>query len=100
MGEVHVVFDTPGSMCETQKELEQNRRDSTADKGKNHSCIQILSATAVPHKWRALLACRKWKQCLTQYLATEMLTLVQTLLFKYTNICCNRRGCAVSDMQW
>ena len=27
--EVHVVFDTPGSMCETPKELKQKRRDST-----------------------------------------------------------------------
>ena len=89
--EVHVVFHTPGSMCETPKELQQKRRDSTADKGENHSCIQILSATAVPHKWRALLAYRKCKQCLTKYLATEMLALVQKLLSSTQTFICNTR---------
>ena len=38
-------------------------------------------------KWRALLACGKCKQCLTQYLGHEMLTLVQQLLSSTRHLC-------------
>lgn len=60
--EVHVVYDSPGSMARTPKEVEQRRWDSIV--GKQHdiqSCIQISSTTAVPNKWRDLMACRKCK---------------------------------------
>ena len=76
--EVHVVFDSPGSMRESPKELEQRRRDSNADD--THKCTEISSTSAVPNKWRGLLGCRKCKQLLTQYLAQEMLSLAPNIL--------------------
>ncbi len=36
--EVHVVFDSPGSMRESSKELEQRRRDSSVHG--SHQCAQ------------------------------------------------------------
>ena len=80
--EVHLVFDTPGSMMQTPKELEKRRRDK-GDTGKladTHECTQITSSGGIPAKWRALLACRKCKQCLTVYLAQEMLELAPNIL--------------------
>ena len=65
------------------KELEQKRRGSTAAKGENRSCIQIHSTTTVSHKWCALFACRKCKQCLTHYLAKEMITLALEFACKH-----------------
>ena len=73
--EVHVIFDSPGSMRETPKELEQRRRDSSVEHCENHECVHLSSTTEIPSKWRALLACRKCKQCLTRYLGHEMLKL-------------------------
>ena len=88
--EVHVVFDSPGSMAETPKELEQKRRDSIVDEQTgSHSCIEIISTTPVPTKWRALLACRKCKHTLTHYLGKEMLLLVQNILSSMQTFVCN-----------
>ena len=71
-----MVFDTPGSMTQTPKELEKQRRDK-GDTGKladTHECTHITSSGGIPAKWRALLACRKCKQCLTVYFALELAT--------------------------
>lgn len=89
MQEVHVVFDTPGLMKETPKELEQKRRDSVVLKGDKHSCIQMSSTTTVPQNWRALLACRTCKWYLTQYLGEEFLVLVQHHLSSRQTFICN-----------
>ena len=37
--EVRVVFDTPGSMPETPKDLEKKQRDKNADKGENQEAM-------------------------------------------------------------
>ena len=87
--EVHVIFDSPGSMRETPKELEQRRRDSSVEHCENHECVHLSSTTEIPSKWRALLACRKCKQCLTRYLGHEMLKLVQQLLSSTQSFVCN-----------
>lgn len=86
--EVHVVFDSPGSMSQTPKELEQKRRDTCNNKlCDTHTCIQFTSTTAIPSKWRDLLACRKCKQCLTNYLVLKLAQLIlrNTQLFA-TNV--------------
>ena len=78
---VHVVFDTPGSMPETPKELEKRRRDEeVTGKVYAHECNEIQSSGGIPTKWRSVLACRKCKQCLTVYLAQEMLELAPHML--------------------
>ena len=87
--EVHVIFDSPGSMRETPKELEQRRRDSSVEHCENHERVHLSSTTEIPSKWRALLACRKCKQCLTRYLGHEMLKLVQQLLSSTQSFVCN-----------
>lgn len=79
--EVHVVFDSPGSMSETPKELEKKRRDK--DKViEAHKCNQLTSSGSLPTKWRSLLECRKCKQNLTVFLAQaqEMLKLAPNIL--------------------
>lgn len=76
--EVHVIFDSPGSMKETPKEIEQRRRDSS-EKG-SHECTPIASTSAPPSNWRNLLGCRRCNQALTQYLADEMLKLAVQVL--------------------
>ena len=66
--EVHVVFDTPGSMPETAKELEKRRRDKElTGKVDAQECNEIQSSGGIPTKWRSVLACCKCKQCLTVY---------------------------------
>ena len=88
--EVHVVFDSPGSMPETPKELEQKRRDNSAEKtSSSHDCTEINSTTVIPTNWRALLGCRKCKKNLTKYVAEEMLSLIPTILNGNQTLTCN-----------
>ena len=64
--EVHVVFDNPGSMPETPKEIEQARRDAHSSSSPiDHTCTEIHHQTDVPNKWRNLLGCRSCKRSLT-----------------------------------
>ena len=87
--EVHVVFDTPGLMCETPKELEKKRRDNAALTGRKHSCTKMSSTTTVPQSWRSFLACRTCKKYLTYYLGEEFLVIVQKHLSSTQTLICN-----------
>ena len=73
--EVHVVFDNPGGLAETPKEIEQKRRDAASAESMDHKCTTFHSGTEVPKNWRALLACRRCKSALTSYLAEQFLEL-------------------------
>ena len=73
--EIHVVFDNPGSLPETPKEVEHIRRDQGKTVEDNHECVTFESASPTPKKWRSIIGCRKCKKCLTAYIASEMLTL-------------------------
>ena len=78
---VQVVFDTPGSLPETPKELEQRRRDKgAADTSHHHSCTHFTSDSSVPFQWRSIISCRTCKEKLTSYLADEMLLLIEQIL--------------------
>jgi len=48
--EVHVVFDCPGSLAETPKELEQRRRDKAVESA-NHHCTAFSGDLMLPTKW-------------------------------------------------
>ena len=68
--EVHVVFDAPGSQCESPKEIEQNRRDKCAKEEVGpHNCVEFSSDLLIPDKWRNVLSCRICKKSLTRYIA-------------------------------
>ena len=69
--EVHVVFDCPGSLTETPKELEQRRRDKAVESAIHH-CTAFSGDLMLPTKWRDLLECRSCKKELTEYVADEM----------------------------
>ena len=92
--EVHVVFDNPGSMKETPKEIEQKRRDNNADK--TRACKDLNCTTSIPTNWHALLACKTCKKCLTQYIAEEMITLVPSMLSRNQTFFCNKQEIAFS----
>lgn len=95
--EVHVVFDNPGAMKETPKEIEQKRRDNNADKTRvAHSCTALNRTTSIPTNWRSLLACRTCKKGLTQYIAEEMITLVPSMLSRNQTFFCNKGEIAYS----
>ena len=88
--EVHVVFDTPGSMKETPKELEQKRRDESVQTTKvDHICGHIDNNTTVPTNWRSFLTCRRCKKDLTEYLATEILNVVPSIFSAEQAVFCN-----------
>ena len=88
--EVHIVFDSPGSMAETPKELEQKRRDSTAiNSGTNHVCADITNTALLPTNWRIFLACRQCKKQLTKYLGQEFLSIVPRFLKINQTFICN-----------
>lgn len=71
---VHVIFDNPGGLPESPKQLEQSRRDSAQiTELVNHHCISFNSSTSIPRQWRSTLAC---KSSLTAYLGYEFLQLV------------------------
>ena len=94
---MHVVFDNPGSMKETPKELEQKRRDNNADKTRvAHTCKDLNCTTSIPTNWHALLACKTCKKCLTQYIAEEMITLVPSMLSRNQTFFCNKQEIAFS----
>ena len=75
--EVHVVFDYPGGLGESPKEIEQRRRDQTRDQTDKfeHKCTTLSSASPVPKNWRSLLSCRNCKENLTAYVGEELLEL-------------------------
>lgn len=77
--EVHVVFDCPGSLPETLKELEQRQRDKGVD-STTHHCTSFSGDLMLPSKWRSVLGCRACKKELTRYVADEMLTLIHRSL--------------------
>ena len=70
--QVHVVFDSPGSLKETPKEIEHARRDGKTE-DKHHQCINFSSTCLIPSNWRGILGCRKCKKNLIRYVATELL---------------------------
>lgn len=72
--EVHVVFDTPGSMPETPKEIEQARRDAQKSPI-DHKCGDIHHQMGISNKWRNLLGCQSCKRSLRCYLADATLQL-------------------------
>ncbi len=82
VSEVHVVFDSPGSLPETPKEIEQARRDQSSTKAPSveHQCTLFQASEKVPNKWRAVLACRQCKKALTWMVAEEMLHLVVPII--------------------
>lgn len=71
--EVHVIFDNPGGLPETPKEIEQSRRDiATNSMAEQHQCMDAIdSTTKLPSNWRLFLSCRICKMKLTSYLAEE-----------------------------
>ena len=82
--EVHVVFDSPGSLPETPKELEQRRRDmKKSDSQPEHDCLDFDDSTIIPARWRGLLSCRQCKLKFTHYTANAMLDIAPSFL---TNI--------------
>ena len=88
--EVHVIFDNPGSMSETPKEIEQKRRDSTASKkDANRRCTEITSNTPIQSNWRAFLECRPCKRTLTRYLGHELLFIAPKFLSSDQTFICN-----------
>lgn len=68
--EVHVVFDNPGSLTETPKEIEHRRRDKNDN---DHKCTSFESNQPTPRNWRSILGCRDCKKKLTAYLGSEIL---------------------------
>ena len=67
--DVHVIFDNPGGLKESPKEIEQGRRDSIMEETrKEHKCFSFESNTQVSGKWRGILACRKCKTASSYYL--------------------------------
>ena len=73
-GDVHVIFDNPGGLKESPKEIEQGRRDSIMEETrKEHKCSSFESNAQVSGKWRGILACRKCKTALITYLGKEFL---------------------------
>ena len=91
-----MVFDSPGSMPETPKELEQKRRDKGANQDSGHECTEFQGDTAIPAKWRPLLACRRCKKRLILYISSEMLTLASSILSSEQDFICNSAQTAYS----
>ena len=61
--EVHIVFDSPGSLPETPKELEHRRRDKAVEPTcTNHKCMVFSADMTLPHNWRSILSCRSCKK--------------------------------------
>ena len=75
-----MVFHSPGSMPETPKELEQKRRDKGANQDSGHECTEFQGDTAIPAKWRSLLACRRCKQSSYHIFPPKCLPLHQAFL--------------------
>ena len=74
--EVHVIFDNPGGLPESPKQLEQGRRDAAQTQELvNHQCLNFASSTNIPQHWRSTIACRKCKSNLTAYLGEEFISL-------------------------
>ena len=95
--EVHVVFDNPGSMPESPKEIEQGRRDAhSSNPPSDHTCFVMNHDMNIPDKWRTILECRKCKSNLTSYVASAMLELVPQFLATGQEFITNIRETAYS----
>ena len=76
--EVHVVFDHPGGLPETPKEIEHRRRYKEVDQ--QHNCLSFSNTSPIPIKWRTVIECRYCKRALTTYISSEMLSTGTTYL--------------------
>ena len=59
MSDVHVLFDNPGGLKESPKEIKQRRRDSRDETNIEQKCISFEGDAEITGSWRSLLACRK-----------------------------------------
>ena len=55
--EVHVVFDHPGGLPETPKEIEHRLRYKEVDQ--QHNCLSFSSTSPIPIKWRTVIECKE-----------------------------------------
>ena len=79
VGEIHVIFDNPGAMKESPKEIEQRRRGSKNVK-QSHDCVRLCGETAVPEAWRSFINCRVCKKSLTHVIASASLEIIVPFL--------------------
>ena len=89
VSEVHVVFDSPGSLTETPKQLEQKRRDTDSSMSVDHKCSVIDASAPVPSPWRSFPSCRKCKKAFTEYLAEEFLKIAPRFVTEQQTVICN-----------
>lgn len=67
--QVHVLFDDPDNSTQSPKEIERQKRDSSAHADSEHECLQINPQGVVPADWRSkLVNCRKYKRLLCEFL--------------------------------
>ena len=78
--QVHIIFDNPGSLSITPKEIERRRRDNSKKEPSSHDCSEISGISneqPIPTTaWSDLLACRSCKKALTHFVAKEMLKVI------------------------
>ena len=74
--EVHVLFDDPGSLPNTPKQFEHQRRDKQQLK-EDHSCTNLSLDSPIPKNWREnILSCRTCKRTLVVILTKFFLSVV------------------------
>ena len=88
--DVHVIFDSPGSLPEIPKELEQRRRDmKKSDTHQDHDCLWIWLFHCNTWRWRCFISCRQCKQNLIKYMANAMLDIAPSFINCYQEFCTN-----------
>ena len=70
--EIHIIFDDPGRFPFHPKLIERTRRDSNSQTSE-HEHLKFSDHMKVPSKWREILACRKCKHQLIQYIGESLL---------------------------
>ena len=82
--EVHVLFDHPERQGNYPKQAERLRRDGSSLLSDHHSSensfLKINDSCHLPADWRSLLADRKSKRALVNYLSASFLSLVPKFL--------------------
>ena len=79
--QVHVFFNNPNNSIQSPKEIERQKRDTSAHVDSDHECLDNTVVGAVPTNWRGkLLNCRTCKMLLCEFLSQEMLHLVPPML--------------------
>lgn len=76
--ELHVIFDSPGTVMLHPKNIERERRNAPI--GSDHEHFEFSDEMKIPNKWRDVISCRTCKYKFVDYIGLKFLEIGPSFL--------------------